>query len=152
MENVNLSEAEVHPIDGDESEFLGVDGIDFMKSGIDIEKYVRVDGITFSPIYERMLAPDDLRDPVEKERRHAIWRAKYVRRIPKPQPPPRQVAYMQLENDESKGNILSWIYVKDLKCLAIKRESGMQYLNSILRILVLPHYDVSALARIKMIN
>ncbi|MFS7917635.1 hypothetical protein Hanom_Chr03g00191401 [Helianthus anomalus] len=59
---------------------------------------------------------------------------------------------MQLENDESKGNILSWIYVKDLKCVAIKSEFGMQYFNSVMRILILPHYDVSALARIKMIN
>ncbi|MFS7979236.1 hypothetical protein Hanom_Chr10g00925011 [Helianthus anomalus] len=98
------------------------------------------------------IAPDFMRDPEEKEMRHSKWRVEYMRCIAKPQSPPRQVAYMLLEDDESKGNILSWIYVKDLRCVAIKREFRMQYFNSVMRILTLPHYDVSAMARIKMIN
>ncbi|MFS7917634.1 hypothetical protein Hanom_Chr03g00191391 [Helianthus anomalus] len=55
MENVNLSEAEVPSINVDVSEIVGVDGIDFVKSGIDTEKYVREHGSAFSPIDERML-------------------------------------------------------------------------------------------------
>ncbi|MFS8026091.1 hypothetical protein Hanom_Chr16g01482911 [Helianthus anomalus] len=141
MENIDVSEREETPIDSDLSELVGVDVIVFLQSDLESKKYVHDDGNVFNPIDERMMsqsekdiqkrlaspdtAPKDLCNPEEREKRHKQWHVAYIKNIIKPQPPPRPVAYMYLEDDRLKGSILSWIYIKDLRCVAIKREFGM---------------------------
>ncbi|MFS7936843.1 hypothetical protein Hanom_Chr05g00420561 [Helianthus anomalus] len=44
------------------------------------------------------------------------------------------------------------MYVKELKRVAIKREHGIQYFNSLMSILSLPHYDVSTLTQIRVLS
>ncbi|MFS7899304.1 hypothetical protein Hanom_Chr05g00420571 [Helianthus anomalus] len=44
------------------------------------------------------------------------------------------------------------MYVKELKRVAIKREHGIQYFNSLMSILSLPHYDVSTLTQIRVFS
>ncbi|MFS8023040.1 hypothetical protein Hanom_Chr16g01446751 [Helianthus anomalus] len=50
------------------------------------------------------------------------------------------------------GKIPSWIFVKEIHCVAIKHEHGIQYFNSLLSILSLPFYDVAALSKLELIN
>ncbi|MFS7917134.1 hypothetical protein Hanom_Chr03g00185441 [Helianthus anomalus] len=59
---------------------------------------------------------------------------------------------MRYEKNRPSGRILSWIFVKELHCVAVKREHGIQYFNSLLSILTLPFYDVAALARLELKN
>ncbi|MFS7951481.1 hypothetical protein Hanom_Chr07g00595631 [Helianthus anomalus] len=44
------------------------------------------------------------------------------------------------------------MFVKDIHRVAVKRENGIQYINSLLSILTLPFYDVATLAKLKLIN
>ncbi|KAM0064376.1 hypothetical protein Hdeb2414_s0003g00102271 [Helianthus debilis subsp. tardiflorus] len=59
---------------------------------------------------------------------------------------------MKYEKDRPLGRILSWMFVKELHCVAVKREHGIQYFKSLLSILILPFYNVVALARLELIN
>ncbi|MFS7911457.1 hypothetical protein Hanom_Chr02g00118291 [Helianthus anomalus] len=59
---------------------------------------------------------------------------------------------MELEKDRSKGNILIWLFVKDLHCMAVKREHEIKNLRSLLSILSLSHYDVSTLVSLEVIH
>ncbi|MFS7935243.1 hypothetical protein Hanom_Chr05g00401191 [Helianthus anomalus] len=44
------------------------------------------------------------------------------------------------------------MFVKEIHCVAIKHEFGIQYFSSILSILSLPFYDVAALTKPELIN
>ncbi|KAJ0466355.1 hypothetical protein HanPSC8_Chr14g0595321 [Helianthus annuus] len=44
------------------------------------------------------------------------------------------------------------MFVKEIHCVAIKREHGIQYFSSLLSILSLPFYDVAALTKLELIN
>ncbi|MFS7910332.1 hypothetical protein Hanom_Chr02g00105051 [Helianthus anomalus] len=44
------------------------------------------------------------------------------------------------------------MFMKEIHCVAIKREHGIQYFNSMLSILTLPFYDVSDLSKLEKIN
>ncbi|MFS7913659.1 hypothetical protein Hanom_Chr02g00144261 [Helianthus anomalus] len=44
------------------------------------------------------------------------------------------------------------MFVKDIHCVAIKREHGIQYFNSLLSITSLPFYDTVALTKLRLIN
>ncbi|KAM0030901.1 hypothetical protein Hdeb2414_s0017g00502451 [Helianthus debilis subsp. tardiflorus] len=44
------------------------------------------------------------------------------------------------------------MFVKEIHCVAIKREFGIQYFRSLLSILSLPFYDVAALTKLELIN
>jgi hypothetical protein len=51
-----------------------------------------------------------------------------------------------------KGEIISWMYDDQLRCYAIKREFGVQYLKSPSDFSSLPYWDVRELARRPFIN
>ncbi|KAJ0600604.1 hypothetical protein HanPSC8_Chr03g0105481 [Helianthus annuus] len=59
---------------------------------------------------------------------------------------------MKYEKGHPPGRILSWMFVKDIHCIAVKREHGIQYFKSLLNILTLLFYDVAALAKLELIN
>ncbi|MFS7911438.1 hypothetical protein Hanom_Chr02g00118091 [Helianthus anomalus] len=59
---------------------------------------------------------------------------------------------MELEKDRSEGNILIWLFVKDLHCMAVKKEHEIKDLRSLLSILSLPHYDFSTLVCLGVIH
>ncbi|MFS7979058.1 hypothetical protein Hanom_Chr10g00922901 [Helianthus anomalus] len=80
------------------------------------------------------------------------WRKQFLAKFQKPAPPPVQVDYLKYQKDRPQGKILSWMFVKDIHCMAVKRENGIQYFNSLLSILTLPFYDVAALAKLNLIN
>ncbi|KAJ0475294.1 hypothetical protein HanRHA438_Chr13g0577211 [Helianthus annuus] len=80
------------------------------------------------------------------------WRKQFLSKVSKPVPEKAQVDYLQFEKAKPSGRILCWMFVRDIHCVAIKREYGILYFNSLLSILSLPFYDVAALTRIKLIN
>ncbi|MFS7889044.1 hypothetical protein Hanom_Chr00s000003g01602221 [Helianthus anomalus] len=44
------------------------------------------------------------------------------------------------------------MFVKDIHCVAVKREHDIQYFRSLLRILSLSFSDVATLTKVEMIN
>ncbi|MFS8024950.1 hypothetical protein Hanom_Chr16g01469311 [Helianthus anomalus] len=59
---------------------------------------------------------------------------------------------MKFEKVKPHGKILSWSFVKEIHCVAIKREHGILYFNSLLSILSLMFYYVAALSNLELIN
>ncbi|KAJ0653615.1 hypothetical protein HanOQP8_Chr15g0585521 [Helianthus annuus] len=80
------------------------------------------------------------------------WRADFLARNPPPLAPLEQANYMMLEKNQARGRIISWMFVKDLHCMVVKRETGLQYFRTLLSILTLPYYDVAVLAQLDVIN
>ncbi|KAJ0958713.1 hypothetical protein HanPSC8_Chr01g0041911 [Helianthus annuus] len=80
------------------------------------------------------------------------WRADFLARNPPPLAPLDQVNYMRLEKNRARGRIISWMFVKELHCMVVKRETGLQYFRTLLSILTLPYYDVAVLAQLDVIN
>ncbi|MFS8001840.1 hypothetical protein Hanom_Chr13g01195081 [Helianthus anomalus] len=123
--------------------------------------YVRVDRMEFDPFDEEWLKKnlEDINDQFNKrdssddptDAFHE-WRKSFLSKIKKPTPPEVQVDYMQYIKEKPHGRILSWMFVHDIHCMAIKREHGIQYFNSLLSITSLPFYDVTSLTKLKLIN
>ncbi|MFS7926553.1 hypothetical protein Hanom_Chr04g00298371 [Helianthus anomalus] len=63
-----------------------------------------------------------------------------------------KVDFPKFENVKPHGKILSCMFVKEIHCVAIKREHGIQYFNSMLSILSLPSCDVAALSKLEIIS
>ncbi|KAJ0663705.1 hypothetical protein HanOQP8_Chr13g0482961 [Helianthus annuus] len=80
------------------------------------------------------------------------WRKRFLSKVEKPTPPEAQVDFLQFEKVKPHGKILSWMFVKEIHCVAIKREHGIQYFNSMLSIVSLPFYVVAALSKLEIIN
>ncbi|KAM0030966.1 hypothetical protein Hdeb2414_s0017g00503151 [Helianthus debilis subsp. tardiflorus] len=80
------------------------------------------------------------------------WRKRFLSRVEKPTPPEAQVDFLQFEKVKPHGRILSWMFFKEIHCVAIKRELGIQYFDSLLNILSLPFYDVAALTKLELVN
>ncbi|MFS7977342.1 hypothetical protein Hanom_Chr10g00902901 [Helianthus anomalus] len=59
---------------------------------------------------------------------------------------------LKYEKENLHGKILSWMFVKEIHCMAVKREHAIQYFRSLLSILSLPFYDVAALTKLELIN
>ncbi|KAJ0928863.1 hypothetical protein HanRHA438_Chr04g0198701 [Helianthus annuus] len=80
------------------------------------------------------------------------WQKQFLAKFQKPAHPPVQVDYLKYQKDRPQGKILGWMFIKDIHCVAVKRENGIQYFNSFLSILTLPFYDVAALEKLNLIN
>ncbi|MFS8009246.1 hypothetical protein Hanom_Chr14g01282431 [Helianthus anomalus] len=80
------------------------------------------------------------------------WRKRFLSKIEKPTPPETQVDFLKFEKVKPHLKILSWMFVKEIHCVAIKRGHGIQYFNSMLSILTLPFYDVAVLSKLEIIN
>ncbi|KAJ0794566.1 hypothetical protein HanPI659440_Chr04g0140631 [Helianthus annuus] len=160
MRDVNDDEIEKMP---SEPESTSVENIDEIVFEGDVKKssYVRQDGTEFAPFDEDWLK-DKVEDIDEHLKNHdtsenatdafAAWRQRFLSRVSKPVPEATQVDYLQLEKAKPSGRILCWMFVKEIHCVAIKREFGIQYFRSLLSILSLPFYDVAALTKLELIN
>ncbi|MFS7938628.1 hypothetical protein Hanom_Chr05g00442001 [Helianthus anomalus] len=80
------------------------------------------------------------------------WRKQFLSKVSKPVPDVAQVKYLQFEKVKPSGRILYWMFVKEIHCITIKREFGIQYFSLLLCILSLPFYDVAALTKLKLHN
>ncbi|KAJ0605345.1 hypothetical protein HanHA300_Chr02g0061981 [Helianthus annuus] len=123
--------------------------------------YVREDGTEFNPFDEDWLK-DHLEDIDEKLKNRDStndatesfkeWRKLFLSKVAKPTPSETQVDYLKFDKEKPRGKILSWMFVKEIHCMAIKREHGIQYFRSLLSILSLQFYDVAALSKLELIN
>ncbi|KAJ0783561.1 hypothetical protein HanLR1_Chr01g0021731 [Helianthus annuus] len=146
-----------------EPEATNLDGLDEIVFEGDAEKskYIREDSTKFNPFGEDWLKDnmDEIDERLKNRDSSDVpadsfeeWRKNFLSKTAKPAPPVIQVDYMKYEKDRPQGRILSWMFVKEIHCVAVKREHGIQYFKSLLSILTLPLYDVAALARLELIN
>ncbi|KAJ0699146.1 hypothetical protein HanRHA438_Chr10g0436161 [Helianthus annuus] len=146
-----------------EPEVANLDGLDEIVFEGDAEKskQVREDGTEFSPFDEEWLKDnmDEIDERLKNRDSSDVpadsfeeWRKNFLLKTAKPAPSVVQVDYMKYEKGHPWGRILSWMFVKDIHCLAVKREHGIQYFKSLLSILTLSFYDVAALAKLELIN
>ncbi|KAF5823950.1 hypothetical protein HanRHA438_Chr01g0044771 [Helianthus annuus] len=160
MRDVDDEEIEKMPSEPESANVENVDEIVF-EGDVKKSSYVRQDGTEFAPFDE-----DWLKDNVEDIDEHlkncdtsenatdvfAAWRQRFLSKVSKPVPEATQVDFLQLEKAKPSGRILCWMFVKEIHCVAIKREFGIQYFRSLLSILTLPFYDVDALTKIDLTN
>ncbi|KAF5768953.1 hypothetical protein HanXRQr2_Chr14g0642551 [Helianthus annuus] len=144
-EVVNLESLEeiVFKGDGKKSTYVHKDGTEF--NSYDGDRLCE----NVDEIYEKLKSRVTSAIPIDT---FEEWRKQFLAKFQKPAPPPVQVDYLKYQKDRPQGKILSWMFVKDIHCMAVKRENGIQYFNSLLSILTLPFYDVAALAKLKLIN
>ncbi|MFS7977771.1 hypothetical protein Hanom_Chr10g00907881 [Helianthus anomalus] len=123
--------------------------------------YVREDGTEFTPFNEEWLKENvDVIDDQLKNRdtsdnasdAFTEWKKQFLSKVSKPMPAEVQVDYLKYEKENLHRNILCWMFVKEIHCMAIKCEYGIQYFRSLLSILSLPFYDVAALTKLELIN
>ncbi|KAJ0614218.1 hypothetical protein HanIR_Chr02g0059951 [Helianthus annuus] len=160
MRDVNDDEIEKMSSEPESTNVENIDEIVF-EGEVKKSSYVRQDGTEFAPFDE-----DWLKDNVEDIDDHlknrdtsenatdafAAWRQRFLSRVWRPVPEAAQVDYLQLEKAKPSGRILCWMFVKEIHCVAIKREFGIQYFRSLLSILSLSFYDVAALTKLELIN
>ncbi|KAF5767103.1 hypothetical protein HanXRQr2_Chr14g0620431 [Helianthus annuus] len=123
--------------------------------------YVREDGTEFIPFNEDWLKEnvDDIDEHLKNcdasdnaPDAFTEWRKQFMSKVTKPTPAEAQVDYLKYEKENLHGRILYWMFVKEIHCMAIKREHDIQYFSSLLSILSLPFYDVAALTKLELIN
>ncbi|KAF5797548.1 hypothetical protein HanRHA438_Chr07g0292561 [Helianthus annuus] len=123
--------------------------------------YVQEDGTEFNPFNEDWLKAnmDDIDEQLKN--RDSIdtsldafkeWRKQFLSKVTKPTPAEAQVGYLKYEKKKSHGKILSWMFVKDIHCMVVKREHDIHYFRLLLSILSLPLYDVATLTKLELIN
>ncbi|KAJ0826148.1 hypothetical protein HanRHA438_Chr17g0811101 [Helianthus annuus] len=160
MRDVDDEEIEKMPSEPESANVENVDEIVF-EGGVKKSSYVRQDGTEFAPFDEEWLK-DNVEDIDEHLKNRdtsenttdafTAWRQWFLSKVAKPVPEPAQVDFLRLEKAKPSGRILCWMFVKEIHCVAIKREYGIQYFRSLLSILSLPFYDVAALTKIDLIN
>ncbi|KAM0040729.1 hypothetical protein Hdeb2414_s0012g00397431 [Helianthus debilis subsp. tardiflorus] len=123
--------------------------------------YVRANGMEFDPFDEEWIKEN--REDIDEQIKNRTstnnpkdsfqeCRKRFLSKIEKPTPPKTQVDFLKIEKVKPHGKTLSWMFVKEIKCVAIKHEHGIQYFNSMLSILSLPFYDAAALSKLEIIN
>ncbi|KAM0029565.1 hypothetical protein Hdeb2414_s0018g00527541 [Helianthus debilis subsp. tardiflorus] len=163
MRDVNDDELEKMPSEPETVESVNVENVEEIVFEGEVKKstYVRENGTEFAPFDE-----DWLKENVEDIDEHlknrdtsesttdafTAWRQRFLSKVAKPAPEPAQVDFLRLEKAKPSGRILCWMFVKEIHCVAIKREFGIQYFRSLLSILSLPFYDVAALTKLELIN
>ncbi|KAJ0801705.1 hypothetical protein HanPI659440_Chr03g0120201 [Helianthus annuus] len=160
MKVVDDTKIDETPSEPDATNLDVLDEIVF-EGDVEKSKYVREDGTEFNPFYadwlkdnvdeidERLTNRDSTDVPADL---FEEWRKNFLSKTARPAPPVAQVDYMKYEKNHPPGRILSWMFIKEIHCVAVKREHGIQYFKSLLSILTLPFYDVAALARLELIN
>ncbi|MFS8026657.1 hypothetical protein Hanom_Chr16g01489321 [Helianthus anomalus] len=123
--------------------------------------YVRADGMDFDPFDEEWMKENQ--EDIDEQLKNRTssdnptdsfqeWRKRFLSKVEKPTPSEAQVDFLQFEKVKPHGKILSWMFVKEIHYVVIKREHGIQYFNSMLSILSLPFYGVAALSKLDIIN
>ncbi|MFS8021883.1 hypothetical protein Hanom_Chr16g01432711 [Helianthus anomalus] len=109
--------------------------------------YVREDGTEFAPFNEEWLKENvDVIDEHLKNRDtsenapdvFSEWQKQFLSKVSKTFPADVHLDYLQFEKEKVQEKILCWMFVKEIHCVAIKREFGIQYFRSLLSILSLP--------------
>ncbi|KAM0067622.1 hypothetical protein Hdeb2414_s0002g00063511 [Helianthus debilis subsp. tardiflorus] len=162
----NLDEVDVCLIDAtplvqDQTDFSTIEEI-FISSDHERPVYVGEDDAEVNALDDEFVADKTAEfdntssdSPSAQENREKTvneWRADFLARNPPPLAPLEQANYMMLEKNQARGRIISWMFVKDLHCMVVKRETGLQYFRTLLSILTLPYYDVAVLAQLDVIN
>ncbi|MFS7928172.1 hypothetical protein Hanom_Chr04g00317691 [Helianthus anomalus] len=120
-----------------EPNVTNLDGLDEIVFEGDVEKskYVREDGTEFNLLDEDWLKDnvDEIDERLKNRDSSDVpadsfeeWRKNFLSKTAKPAHPVAQVDYMKYEKNRSLGRILSWIFVKELHCVAVKREQKFQ--------------------------
>ncbi|MFS7976612.1 hypothetical protein Hanom_Chr10g00894441 [Helianthus anomalus] len=119
-----------------ESEVANLDDLEeIVFEGVaDKSKYVQEDGIEFNPfdadwLKDNMVEIDKLKNCGSSDVPTGTfdkWRKKFLAKTTKPTPSPVQVDYLKYEKVRPHGRILSWMFVKDIHCMAVKREHVIQ--------------------------
>ncbi|KAM0068136.1 hypothetical protein Hdeb2414_s0002g00069661 [Helianthus debilis subsp. tardiflorus] len=160
MKEVEDGDIDKMPVEPETVDIVNIEEIVF--EGNDKKSlYVGEDGTKFAPFNEEWLKENvDIIDEHLKNRdtsenatdAFSEWRKQLLSKVFKPFPADVQVDYLQFEKVKPHGKILSWMFVKKIYCVAIKRERGIWYFDSLLSILSLPFYDVAALSKLEIIN
>ncbi|KAL9999120.1 hypothetical protein Hdeb2414_s0006g00220751 [Helianthus debilis subsp. tardiflorus] len=161
LDNVDKGVIDATPLVQDQTDFSTIDEI-FISSDPERPVYVREDDAELNVPDDEFIAAKTAEfdntssdSPTAQESREKTikeWRADFLARNPPPLAPLEQANYMVLEKNQARGRIISWMFVKDLHCMVVKRESGLQYFGTLLSILTLPYYDVAVLAQLDVIN
>ncbi|KAJ0881023.1 hypothetical protein HanRHA438_Chr10g0469721 [Helianthus annuus] len=161
LDEVDVNMIDATPLVPDETDFSTIDEI-FIGSDPERPVYVGQDNAEFNALDDEFVAAKTAEfanlssdSPTAQENREKTvneWRADFLARNPPPLPPLDQVNYMNLEKNSARGRIISWMFIKELHCMVVKRECGLQYFRTLLSILSLPYYDVAVLAQLKVIN
>ncbi|KAJ0875954.1 hypothetical protein HanPSC8_Chr11g0482831 [Helianthus annuus] len=146
LDDVAVSMIDSTPLEQDQTDFSSIDEI-FIGSDPERPVYVGKDNAEFANLSSDSPTAQENREKTVNE-----WRADFLARNPPPLAPLDQVNYMSLEKNRARGRIISWMFVKDLHCMVVKRENGLQYFRTLLSILSLPYYDVAVLAQLDVIN
>ncbi|KAJ0512631.1 hypothetical protein HanHA300_Chr10g0348351 [Helianthus annuus] len=160
MKEVDDAEIDKMPIEPDTETVENIEEIVF-EGETRKSTYVRADGMGFDSFDEEWM--NENREEIDEQLKNRTssdnptdsfqeWRKRFLLKVEKPTPPEAQVDFLQFEKVKPHGKILSWMFVKDIHCVAIKREHRIQYFNSLLSILSLPFYDVAALSKLDIIN
>ncbi|MFS7919899.1 hypothetical protein Hanom_Chr03g00218031 [Helianthus anomalus] len=96
--------------------------------------YMREDGTEFTPFNEEWLKEN--MDVIDEQLKI------FLSKVSKPIPAEVLVDYQKYEKENLHGKIICWMFNKEIHCIAIKHEYGIQYFRSLLSILSLPFYEV----------
>ncbi|KAM0063370.1 hypothetical protein Hdeb2414_s0003g00090121 [Helianthus debilis subsp. tardiflorus] len=116
------------PSEPDETNLDGLDEIVF-EGDVEKSKYVREDGTEFNPLDEDWLKDnvDEIDERLKNRDSSDVpadsfeeCRKNFLSKTAKPAPPVAQVNYMKYEKNRHLGRILSWMFVKELRCLGVK--------------------------------
>ncbi|KAJ0773612.1 hypothetical protein HanOQP8_Chr03g0101281 [Helianthus annuus] len=161
LDEVAVSMIDATPLVQDQTDFSTIDEI-FIGSDPERPVYVGQDNTEVNALDDEHVAEKTAEfanlssdSPTAQENREKTvneWRADFLARNPPPLAPLDQVNYMSLEKNKARGRIISWMFVKELHCMVVKRENGLQYFRTLLSILSLPYYDVAVLAQLDVIN
>ncbi|KAJ0897171.1 hypothetical protein HanRHA438_Chr08g0342721 [Helianthus annuus] len=161
LDEVDVSMIDATPLVQDQTDFSTIDEI-FIGSDPERPVYVGQDNAKVNALDDEYVAEKTAEfanlssdSPTAQENREKTvneWRADFLARNPPSLAPLDQVNYMSLEKNQARGRIISWMFVKELHCMVVKRESGLQYFRTLLSIMSLPYYDVAVLAQLDVIN
>ncbi|KAJ0778364.1 hypothetical protein HanLR1_Chr02g0070901 [Helianthus annuus] len=134
LDEVDVSMIDPTPLVQDQTDFSAIDEI-FIGSDPERPVYVGKDNTEVNALDDEYVAEKTAEfanlssdSPSTQESREKTvneWRADFLARNPPPLAPLDQVNYMSLEKNKARGRIISWMFVKELHCMVVKRESGL---------------------------
>ena len=66
--------------------------------------------------------------------------------------PARQLKFFTHNKKIIKGEVISWKYLPDMKCIVIRRQYGVQYFRHMHDLKTLPQWDIRGLIKKKLID
>ncbi|KAJ0940296.1 hypothetical protein HanRHA438_Chr02g0081771 [Helianthus annuus] len=135
LDEVDLKSIDATPLVPDETDSSTIEEI-FIGSDPERPVYVGQDNAEFNALDDEFVAAKTAEfinlssdSPTAQENREKTvneWRADFLARNPPPLPPLDQANYMNLEKNQARGRIISWMFIKELHCMV----SGSRVSNS----------------------